>query len=89
MIKINNKEYKLNRDIRLGTEKLIAKIMRDEENPKNVTYMEYILKDLLIPTPTTKELDIFRRSDRERIFEAFSDEVEETNKDFKKKRSLL
>lgn len=89
MIKINGKEYDLNTDICLGTEKLISKIMRDQENPKNVIYMEYILKDILVPIPSTKEMDKFRRSDRDRIFEAFSSKMENTSKEFKKKRSLL
>jgi len=89
MININGKEYKINTNICLGTEKLVSKIMRDKDNPKNLGYMEIILKDILEPTPTTQELDRFRRSDRERIFEAFGSIMEKTDKDFKKKRSLL
>lgn len=89
MIEVNGKKYKLNADICLGTEKLISKIIKDPENIKNITYMEIVLRDILIPIPTVQELDKFRRSDRERIFEAFGNMVETVSTDFKKKRSLL
>ena len=87
MIKINGKDFEINLDIRWGTQKLMRKIQKDMENPDNDKYMEYIMKDLLIPSPSNKEMMNFRRSDIEYIFEAFADEAESKDKDFKKKRS--
>lgn len=87
MIEINGKEYKINLDIRWGTQKLMRKIQKDIMNPDNEKFLEYIIKDLLIPKPTMKEIIEFRRSDIERIFNTFGEEVEEVDKDFKKKRS--
>ena len=87
MIEINGKEYEINLDIRWGTQKLMRRIEKDFENPNNEKYMEYILKDMLIPKPTFKELLDFRTSDIERIFETFGDEVGKKDRDFKKKRS--
>jgi len=89
MIEINGKKYEINTDTRLKTEKLMSKIMVDPNNPKNINYMGHILQDLLIPKPTVKELGEFRRSDRERVFELFADEMKNTDKDLKKKLSLL
>lgn len=87
MIEINGKEYEINMDIRWGTQKLMRRIQKDLENPENEKYMEYIIKDMLIPSPSNKEIMMFRRSDIERMFDVFADNVEETDKDFKKKRS--
>ncbi len=88
-MEINGKEYTINTDTSLGTEKLISKIMQDPENPKNIIYMEHVLRDILLPTPTTKDLNSMRRSQREAIFEEFGKEMDEINKGFKKKHSLL
>lgn len=87
MIEINDKEYEINLDLKMGTESLMAKIYNDPENPKNMKYLRMVLKDLLIPTPTDSELFNFRRSDRDRVFELFAKEMEEISTDFKKKRS--
>ena len=89
MIEINGKEYNINLDIRWGTQKLMRKIQKDLSNPDNDKYIEYIIKDILVPKPTLKEIMEFRKSDIENIFESFADEVEATNKDFKKKRSRV
>jgi hypothetical protein len=89
LIEINGKKYGVNIDTKLSTEKLIAKIMQDPENPKNMGYFEFIFKDILDPTPTNKEILDLRRSDREKIFNAFATEMELQNKEFKKKRSIL
>ncbi len=89
MVKINGKDYKINTDTTLGTEKLISKIMENPENPKNIVYMESILKDILIPSPTTKEAAKFRRSERESVFELFSETMLKQQSETKKKRSLL
>jgi hypothetical protein len=87
MIEINGKEYKINTDIEWGTEKLMKKVLDDPENPKNQKYLEYIITDLLVPTPTIKEMFHFRKSDILKIFKSFSEKMSETDKDFKKKLS--
>ena len=89
MIEINGKKYEINTDTRLKTEKLMSKIMVDPDNPKNINYMAHILRDILIPEPTTKELGEFRRSEREMVFDMFSKEMLKTDRDLKKKHSLL
>lgn len=89
MIEINGKEYEINTDTKLITEKLAAKIQKDPDNPKNQVYMEHILRDLLLPTPTSGELNEMRRSQREAIFKAFADEMKKLDAETKKKRSLL
>lgn len=86
-MEINGKEFKVNLDIKWGTEKLIAIVMKDPSHPKAEQYMTAVFKDLLIPSPTVKEMFNFRRSDIQRIFEAFTEEMKGENKDFKKKRS--
>lgn len=87
MVEINGKEYKINKDIKFGTQKMMGKIQDDPSNPNNMKYVEYILKDLLIPKPTSKELFEFRTSDIEKIMNEYSSEASETSKDFKKKLS--
>lgn len=87
MIEINGKEYKINMDLKLGTQKLIGKIMENPTNPKNQIYMEHVIRDILIPSPSKEELFHFRMSDIERVFEEFTREAKETDSDFKKKRS--
>lgn len=89
MVEVNGKIYEINTDTCLGTEKLITRIMQEPENPKNVTYMELILKDILIPTPTTKELNRFRKSIREQIFLEFTEMMVRENDESKKKHSVL
>jgi len=63
--------------------------MANPEDPKNIGYMEHILKDILVPTPSTKELNKFRKSSREMIFLEFSKVMEEENAESKKKLSIL
>ena len=87
MININGKEFKINLDLKWGTEKLIQKVMDDPTDPKAEPYMKAVFQDMLIPSPTNKEMFNFRRSDIERIFKAFGNEMKETNADFKKKLS--
>lgn len=87
MVIINGKEYEVNLDIKWGTQKLMRRIQADPDNPKNMQYTEYILKDLLVPSPTNKEMMEFRNSDLENVFNEFADNVEAKDKDFKKKRS--
>lgn len=85
MININGKEYKINLDIKWGTEKLMRKVLNSPESPENDKYMNAVFKDILIPSPTAKEMFNFRMSDITSIFEAFGEESDDIDKDFKKK----
>lgn len=87
MLKINGKVYKINLDLKWGTEKLMKKIMDFPEHPKAERYLELVIKDLLIPSATDKEMFNFRKSDIENILNAFTKEMSETNIEFKKKLS--
>jgi len=87
MIEVNGKEYEINLDIKLGSQKLMRKIMNNPEDKKTDIYIEMLMKDLLIPEPTSKELFNFRFSDIKKIMTKFAEESKETNSDFKKKRS--
>ena len=87
MLKINGKVYKINLDLKWGTEKLMKKVMDSPEDPKSQRYIEFVIKDLLIPSPTNKEMFNFRKSDVLKIFDTFTKEMSETNTDFKKKLS--
>ena len=74
MININGKEYKINTDTKWGTKKLMKKVNDDPRNLDNIRYVELIIKDVLIPSPTSKEMFNFKDSDIERIFEAFAED---------------
>lgn len=87
MVKVNGKEYKINLDLKLGTQKLMRKILDSPQNKENQKYLEMVLKDLLIPAPTVKELFHFRFSDVERIFSKLEEDADEIDGDFKKKLS--
>ena len=87
MVEINGKNYKINMDLKWGTQKLMKKINDDPKNLENLRYLEVIVKDILIPSPTAKEIFNFRNSDIERIFEEFADDNKGVNVDFKKKLS--
>lgn len=87
MIEINGKKYKINLDIKWGTQKKMMEIQKDPSDPDNVNLMEPILKDMLDPAPTNKQLSEFRTSDIERVFSEFSTEMDNLDTDFKKKRT--
>ena len=87
MININGKEFKINLDLKWGTEKLVQRVMDNPQDPKVDAYMTAVFKDMLIPPPTAKEMFNFRRSDTERIFKQFAKEMKELNADLKKKHS--
>lgn len=87
MIEINGKEYKINLDVKWGTQKLMRKIQKDQENPDNQKYLEYIVKDILVPPPSRKMMMEFRNSDIERIFTMFAETANNKDKEFKKKLS--
>jgi len=85
MIVINGKKYEINLDIKLGTRKMMKKIQKKPENPKNEDYLEPILKDILIPKPTNKQLLEFKISDIEKVFNEFAVEMEALDTEFKQK----
>jgi len=85
MIVINGKKYEINLDIKLGTRKMMKKIQKNPENPKNEDYLEPILKDVLLPKPTNKQLLEFKISDIEKVFNEFSVEMQKLDTEFKKK----
>jgi len=87
MIEINGKDYKINLDVKWGTQKLMRKINKDRENPDNQKYLEYIVRDILVPPPSKKEMMEFRNSDVERIFTVFAEIANNKDKEFKKKLS--
>ena len=87
MIEINGKEYEVNTDLKWGTEQLMNRIQKDPKGQNVERYMKEIIKDLLIPKPTIKEMFNFRTSDIIKIFTEYTDNVEKTNADFKKKLS--
>lgn len=85
MIIINGKKYEINLDLKLGTRKMMKKIQKNPENPKNEDYLEPILKDVLLPKPTNKQLLEFKISDIEKVFNEFATEMEALDTEFKKK----
>lgn len=87
MVEVNGKEYKINLDMKLGTQKLMRKILDNPNDPKAQKYLEMVLKDMLIPSPTVKELFHFRFSDVERIFNNLDEDADKVDSDFKKKLS--
>jgi len=87
MIEINRKKYKINLDIKLGTRKMMKKIQETPDDPENEDYIDDILKDILIPKPSNKQLLEFRISDVEKAFKQFGKDMEKKDIDFKKKLS--
>ncbi len=87
MITINGKDYEINLDIRWGTQKIMRKIQADVNSLDNEKYVEYIIKDLLIPAPSMKDMANFRQSDIEKIFSEFGKSAEGKSKELKKKLS--
>lgn len=87
MIEINGKKYKINLDIRLGTRKMMKKIQDTPDDPKNEDYIDSILKDILIPKPSNKQILEFRISDVEKAFNQFGKDMEKLDTEYKKKLS--
>lgn len=83
-ITINNKEYKINTDISWGLYKRIANL---ENNPKDFIAVDEGMKQILIPTPSNQDINNFKKSDIEHIFEKFAEAEKEESIEFKKKRS--
>lgn len=89
MVMINGKKFKINNDLKWGTQMMMMKIRENPENPKNIGYMEKVFRDLLIPAPTQKEMFNFRNSDIEKILDEFSRQTEKVTAESKKKLSIL
>jgi len=83
-ILINGKEYQINIDVSWKTQKMLAIF---EKNPRSITpnKMEFIIKDMLIPTPSDKELNKFRKSEIDNLFMKFTELILEEDKEAKKK----
>lgn len=87
MIEINGKKYEINLDIKWGSQKFMKYIMKHPDGENADKYMEFVLKDILIPAPTLKDMIEFRASDIENIFDCFTKESGKQDKEYKKKLS--
>ncbi|MFX1296297.1 MAG: hypothetical protein ACFFD2_15780 [Promethearchaeota archaeon] len=81
-IEINGKKYKIDDNPRFGVMELL---MKSPEDPK---YIRLFLKEVLIPTPTPKEIFNFRKSDIENIMDIFNKSEQEDSLELKKKRGI-
>ena len=81
-ITINGKKFIFNDDVRLGV------LMQLQKDPESMDTLFLFFKEVLVPSPTTKELDNFRQSDMERIFEKWGVLQNEKIIETKKKLSL-
>lgn len=79
-IKINNKEFKVTANIKFGT------LIKLESNSDDPDIIRLALKEMLIPTPTDKQVDNFRQLDILEIMHEFSNKQKDLISDFKKKR---
>jgi len=87
MITINGKKYKINLDIKWDTQKRMKEMQDEPDNPKNIENMEFIIKDILRPRPSNKELLEFRKSHIEKAFKLFVSESNKLDTEYKKKLS--
>lgn len=81
-IKINGKEYGFNTDVRLG----ILEMMEGKD--LSIKRIRIILKEILLPTPTSKETFNVKKSQIEPIFKAFGKYMSNESTEFKKKLSI-
>ena len=81
-IEVNGKKFGFNLDVRLG----ILELM-DRADKLDVKHIKIILKEILRPIPTGKDLFNVRRSDIENIMEAFIKKMEIESAEYKKKLS--
>lgn len=79
---VNGKEYTFNLDVRLGILELMDRI-----EDLQIKHLKMIVKELLRPIPTSKELFNVKRSDMNKIMEAFTEEMKKESAEFKKKLS--
>ena len=81
-IEINGKKYEFNSDIRLG----ILELM-ERGDVLSAKQLKMILRELLEPNPTPKELFNIKSSMATKIFTDFSDFIRENSTEIKKKLS--
>ena len=81
-IKINGKQYEFNSDIRLG----ILELM-ERGDTLSIKQLKMVLKELLIPNPTPKELFNIKTSTSTKIFMEYSLFMEGNSTEIKKKLS--
>ncbi len=81
-IKINGKQYEFNSDIRLG----ILELM-ERGDTLSIKQLKMVLKELLIPNPTPKELFNIKTSTSTKIFTEFSKFIQGNSTEIKKKLS--
>ena len=80
-IKINEREYRLVPDIKLG---IMMRMQKDPENPDNISaFLNAVLK----PSPTEEEIEEFKMSDFIAISEQFAEAQKNLQTNFKKKLS--
>jgi len=80
-IEINGKEYGFNPDVRLGILGLI------EGGSLNIKQLKMIFRELLIPTPTPKELFNMKTSVSSEIFLKYTEFIQRNLAEIKKKLS--
>jgi len=80
-IEVNGKLFILNDDPRLGV------LMELEKHPNSMDTIWMFFKEILVPSPTDKEIKRFRQSDLGRIFQAWGDLQRENIAETKKKLS--
>ena len=81
MIEINGKEYSFNPDVRLGILGMI------EKRNFTIKQLKIIFRELLIPTPTAKELFDIKSSVSSKIFSEYTKFVQKNSAEIKKKLS--
>lgn len=81
-IEINGKKYKFNPDVRLG-----ILDMMERGDVKTIKKLKMVLKELLMPNPSPKELFNIRQKDSEKIFIAYGEYIGEELVETKKKLS--
>ena len=80
-IKINGKQYEFNPDIRLGILGLI------EKGGLTIKQLKMVFSELLIPTPTQKELFNIKASGSSKIFSKYMEFLQRNLVEIKKKLS--
>jgi len=84
-MEINGTEYKINTDVLLETRIMMNRMAQDPLSLEK--YMFKVLRDMLRPVPSDKEMLKFRESDIQAIFREFTEQISEIDSDFKKKLS--
>ena len=81
-IEINGKEYGFNSDIRLGVLELL-----ERQDQLKMKHVKLVIKEILVPNPTPKELFNIRKSQLFKIMEKYKEHMERESSEIKKKRS--